>query len=277
MEYCRVCLKKSDSLESFTAEYRELFFQVTTVYIDESEKEFICPECLKRLLHAHEFRLDAIKADLWFREQVFLKQCETETVQVQIEIKRPKRRKRRLKHKPKKKKVVRFYICDKCGDQFRKKEEISRHMRNQHILREFICEESNCGKQFNLLRIYQKHIQNHLTESTKAWICEYCAKSFSTKYKLTLHLRSHTNIRPYKCCQCTASFKQQTDLNTHLKSLHSNDRPFTCTDCGQSFKIPNSLRSHRKRKHNQEGMLTCSECHKKVMCSAELKEHVVNK
>lgn len=300
MEHCRVCLKDSDSHESFTAEYREQFFQITSVYIDESEREFICPGCLKRLLHAHELRLEAIKADLWFRERLFSKQRSLHvTKTVKVIKKCAKRRAGKSKAKRKTQEISvksecdgvapvvlfpqitpenDFYICDVCDRKFNKKREIIQHMQEEHISREFICPEDECGKQFSLLRSYRKHLHTHSPNSPEAkWICEYCAKCFNTKYKLTLHSRSHTNVRPYQCSQCPASFKQKTDLNSHLMSLHSDDRPFLCKDCGLSFKIPNSLRSHRKRKHHQNGMKTCSECHKKLMCSAELKEHMVSR
>lgn len=282
MEYCRVCLAKSDSHESFTAEHREHFFQVTSVYIDESEKEFICAGCLKRLLQANEFRLEAIKADLWFRENPSIDHepngfSEAESPK---EVEKPprqqlkkKRRRKALKNVKKKRPKRPLYVCDKCTKEYHTKREIAHHMRHRHITREFVCTEKNCGQKFSLLRAYRHHVSKH---TLTKWICEYCAKSFNTKYKLTLHLRSHTNVRPFKCSQCTASFKQQTDLNTHLRSIHSNDRPFTCTDCGLSFKIPNSLRSHRKRMHNHKGMLTCSECHKRLMCNSELKDHMVS-
>lgn len=295
MEHCRVCLKESDTYESFTTEYREQFFQVTSIYIDEPEREFICPLCLKCLVRAHELRLDAIKADLWFREQLFSKQHETKVAEIVKIIK--KCTKRTLGQKETREILIKnefglapvvlfpqispknkFYICDVCYAQFSKKREIIRHMRDQHISsREFICSENNCGKKFKLLRNYRRHVGKHLPDSQGKWICEYCAKRFNWKDKLTLHLRSHTNIRPYKCTQCNASFNQKGSLNGHFKSLHSDDRPYLCKDCGLSFKIQDSLYKHRKRKHHHKGMLTCTECHKKVMCSAELKQHVVSR
>ncbi|XP_063701353.1 oocyte zinc finger protein XlCOF26-like [Culicoides brevitarsis] len=270
MENCRVCLRESTSHESFTSDTREKFFQVTSVYIDESEDDFICRDCLDRLSVAYEFRLEAINADSWFRKRLATKEFTVQQPENVEKRQNPPKNKRKCIESP-----TSFFVCDKCGTKFSTKREIKRHMRQKHIQKQLKCPEINCGKEFSVFKVYQNHVNKHLApENQTKWICEYCAKCFNSKYKLTLHSRSHTNVRPYKCTQCPASFKQQTDLNTHVKSLHSDDRPFECKDCGMSFKIPNSLRSHRKRKHHQESMLECSECHKRVMCSSELKEHM---
>ena len=53
--------------------------------------------------------------------------------------------------------------------------------------------------------------------------CPVCGKMFSKKRKsnLQVHLRTHTNERPFKCSTCGRSFKQKAHLEKHQeKSCH---------------------------------------------------------
>ncbi|KAJ8906705.1 hypothetical protein NDN08_003194 [Rhodosorus marinus] len=48
---------------------------------------------------------------------------------------------------------------------------------------------------------------------------EGCGKSFNKKYNMQMHMRQHTNERPYVCSvnECRLSFKWRSSLRNHLR------------------------------------------------------------
>jgi hypothetical protein len=47
------------------------------------------------------------------------------------------------------------------------------------------------------------------------------------RYKMLVHVRTHTNERPHTCNQCNKSFSRAENLKIHLRS-HSGEKPYVC-------------------------------------------------
>jgi len=77
--------------------------------------------------------------------------------------------------------------------------------------------------------------------------CDQCSKSFRNKSGLSNHRIIHNGQKPHKCSfkGCGKSFARSCDLTRHTR-LHTGDKPFKCkyNGCGKQFTRSVQLRLH---------------------------------
>lgn len=81
--------------------------------------------------------------------------------------------------------------------------------------------------------------------------CEFCGKRFRNSSNLTVHRRSHTGERPYRCGLCSYACAQSSKLTRHMKThgARGTRAPFQCQLCSVPFTVYATLEKHLKKMH----------------------------
>ncbi|XP_036969115.1 zinc finger protein 567-like isoform X1 [Acanthopagrus latus] len=161
------------------------------------------------------------------------------------------------------------HICQVCGRRFKLPGTLKQH-KKIHTDRErsYLCDV--CCKMFLTSKELQIHMRRHTNE--KPYHCGECGKGFSTKGPLTIHMRVHTGETPYRCPDCGWSFKRKVNLDNHL-TVHSGQKPFVCGICGKACARKTYLTVHM-RTHNGERPYKCTLCDKAFTQGHCLKTHM---
>ena len=166
------------------------------------------------------------------------------------------------------------FRCDECGSQFGQASNLRAHVKAMHrIERPYKCEA--CPAAFPSHRPLVGHMKSHTEQ--RPYQCDRCPSAFPnpkylhkhkkkthqlnhpdkldpcaiselkpTESRSQSHARGEADERPYKCDQCTISFKRAAHLTVHKRS-HTRVKPTTeCEICQKVFSTPQSLEKHKK-------------------------------
>ncbi|XP_066918588.1 uncharacterized protein [Clytia hemisphaerica] len=149
-----------------------------------------------------------------------------------------------------------LHQCNKCLSVFSSEYYLERH--KTYVcpeLSEFRCDK--CSRLFKNIANFKRH-QRRGCDLAKTFHCIICSASFTQKANLKVHLKTHLNIRDFKCQYCDRLFSRNTFLKNHIMSVHDKEKPFVCHECGKTFSRMDSMKRHASL--HKERSAQCNYC-----------------
>ncbi|KFB37983.1 hypothetical protein ZHAS_00005156 [Anopheles sinensis] len=149
---------------------------------------------------------------------------------------------------------IRPYVCDHegCSSSFTGLVLLNRHKKLWHT-DYYYAACSVCGKKCKTQGIYQTHLSYHEEPKLPCTVCgklmrnndlethenaqqrsetrvQHMHKKFTIAYTLRVHMRIHTNDKPYPCGKCEKRFQYKCLLKSHYQKNHGEELCSNKTD-----------------------------------------------
>ncbi|XP_071825298.1 uncharacterized protein [Apostichopus japonicus] len=196
--------------------------------------------------------------------------CEAETSQDTLTLTVQERSKEEAKGKNAKE--ISPIRCNKCGNTFKSKHSLKRHMASHRNERPHKC--TTCGKAFKSSSTLQVHLRTHTGE--KPYECQTCHKAFTDLGTCRRHEKIHSGKTPFRCEYCSKGFPENAPLMRHVR-IHTGEKPFPCTSCPKRFSDKGQLKRHQRShlKGSARAVYNgqCDVCGKVLQDASSLKRH----
>uniref|UniRef100_A0A7N8WTH4 Zinc finger protein 574 n=1 Tax=Mastacembelus armatus TaxID=205130 RepID=A0A7N8WTH4_9TELE len=168
--------------------------------------------------------------------------------------------------------------CDLCGHRCMTQEGLDLHRLSHTGQTPLKCPVRPCRRRFTSNSALEEHVLAHFqgtlskSKSRPRFRCQICQKEFAYNSTFSVHMRTHTDERPFECAKCGKRFRQLPHLQDHER-IHTGLRPFCCWICGKSFSVAARLTEHA-RTHSGEKPYPCPHCPAAFRSRSNLDKHI---
>ncbi|XP_047217868.1 zinc finger protein 574 [Girardinichthys multiradiatus] len=168
--------------------------------------------------------------------------------------------------------------CDLCGHRCMTQEGLDLHRLSHTGQTPLKCPVRPCRRRFTSNSALEKHVLAHFqgtlskSKTRPRFRCDICLKEFAYNSTFSVHMRTHTDERPFECSTCGKRFRQLPHLQDHER-IHTGLRPFCCWICGKSFSVAARLTEHA-RTHSGEKPYPCPHCSAAFRSRPNLDKHL---
>jgi len=154
--------------------------------------------------------------------------------------------------------------CHVCNKSFSSESNLRRHIRVNHELSQFPCQE--CGAVFRRIDSLVRHKRANHAELC----CSVCHSVFNSAEAKASHDCMRPSEKKLSCDVCGKSFANRSNLNKHSYLVHGGVK-FHCDQCPKFFRRSMTLTLHMWKSHNR---FTCPQCNSVLETAAHLCEHM---
>lgn len=126
-----------------------------------------------------------------------------------------------------------------------------------------------CERKYHIRAQLKVHMRLHTNE--KPYSCDQCA--YRSRYRLRQHLLVHTKMKPFACRRCPFKTACKSNLRRHMRT-HTGIKRYECNYCGLRTTEKDSLNNHIKRRHTKEKPFSCTLCDFKSVTKSSITIHM---
>lgn len=168
--------------------------------------------------------------------------------------------------------IVQVRSCNVCEKELPDDAALRHHMAQEHNADEdnHICK--FCAKTFTSKGRLSRHVRaKHFIQNEDAVACDICGRVCPNNEAVIAHRQTHRDDKEFQCDYCGKGFTRKKNLEFHIRS-HTGIRPFQCKVCPKSFATVSGLICH-VRTHTKERPFKCPFCDKCYIHSTDLRRH----
>ncbi|XP_014260042.1 zinc finger protein 341-like [Cimex lectularius] len=177
------------------------------------------------------------------------------------------------------------FLCVICGKAFTQKSNVIKHMGTHKVWPKKICNLPKFHVHVNStetsVTAYQVAGDKTFIAFDKTFFCQYCPSAFSNYSDWRLHMKSHVNVKVYKCIQnaCDSTFSDLDQFLEHTQT-HWGMAQYTCHICQLEFHSLDELglhqTSHTLETKKAAKSFSCRKCGSKFTKESTFSEHKCN-